>query len=222
MIFRRAGLLAMMALLPTALHAAEVKDHLASGSKFAQEKKYQEAAREFRTAVQIAPDNPEANLLLGLTLANTKELDEAVQYSSKAVQLKPSYAGFYNLGLIYANQEKFDKAVEAFEKAVGLSPRSYQAWHQLGKVYATDLKFEKAIEAYGKVIELNPKFADAYQGMGSAYYWNNDKASADAQVARLRELKYQAKADQLERWIKDKETKKGKAVKTAAKTAAKT
>lgn len=196
--------------------AAEVEDHMLSGSKFARDKKYQEAVREYETAVSLDPKNADANLLLGLTLANTGDLERAVQYSLAAVQIKPSYSGYYNLGLIYANQGKYDLAVSAYENAVKLNPKSYQAWHQLGLVYAAALKFDKAIEAYTHVVELNPQFAPAYQGLGSAYYWAGDAPSASKQVEKLKELKLAGKAEELDRWIKDKEAKKAKAAPKAA------
>ena len=197
--------------------AAEVEDHLLSGSKFAQEKKYKEAAREYENAVRLDPQNADANLLLGLTLANTGDLENAVKYSLASVVIKPSYSAYYNLGLIYANQGKYDLAIDAYTHAVALNNKSYLAWHQLGKVYATDLKFDKAIESYGKVIELNPKFADAYQGLGSSHFWAGNTEAAYAQVAKLKELQLAGKAEELERWIKDKETRKKKSAEKAAK-----
>jgi tetratricopeptide (TPR) repeat protein len=197
--------------------AAEVSDHIYSGNKFVQEKKYKEAAREFETAVRLDPENSQTNLLAGLALANTGELDKAEQYSLKAVQLEPSYAGYYNLGLIYSNQAVYDKAANAYEQAVKLNPKSYQTWHQLGKVYATTLSFDKAIKAYQKAVELNPKFPDAYQGLGSAYYWSGNLTSALQQVDELGKFKFEGKAQELERWIKNKESKKKKSTKKTAK-----
>jgi superkiller protein 3 len=187
-----------------------IQDHVFSGNKFVQDKKYHEAVREYETAVRLDPKNANANLLLGLTLANTGDLDRAAQYSTAAVALEPSYSGYYNLGLIYANQEKYDLAIEAYEKAVKLNPNSYQAWYQMGLVYSTALKFDKAVEAYEKAVQLNPKFASAYQGLGSAYYWNSDTPAAYKQAAKLKELKLAAKAQELESWIQDKESKKKK------------
>jgi tetratricopeptide (TPR) repeat protein len=202
-----------------AAEAAEIQDHVASGNKFVQEKNYKQAVREYETAVQKNPKDADANLLLGLTLANTGELERALQYTQAALQIRPSYSGYYNLGLIHANNGMFAQAAEAFENAVKTNPSSYQAWHQLGLVYASDLKFEKAIEAYQKVIELNPKFAQAYQGLGSSYYWNGDKESALAQVTKMRELKLETRAQEHELWVKDKETKKMKSEKKATKAA---
>jgi tetratricopeptide (TPR) repeat protein len=197
------------------LWAASVDDYMLSGSKHIEAKSYKEAAKDFETAVQLAPDNADANRLLGLSLAKLGDLDRAAQYSEKSASLKPNYAVYYILGLIYANQSKYDKAESAYTKALELNPRSYEAWHQLGKVYATTLAFDKAIEAYGSAVSLNSKFPDGYQGLASAKYWSGDLSGALQQVDELNRLGFKDKAQELERWLKDKESKKKKSEKKA-------
>lgn len=196
--------------------AATVEDYMLSGSKHIQDKKYKEAVRDFETAVQLAPDNADANRLLGLSLAKLGDLDRAAQYSEDAARLKPNYAVYYILGLIYANQAKYDKAETAYVKAIEQNPKSYEAWHQLGKVHATTLAFDKAIEAYNKAVSLNPKFPDAYQGLASAKYWSSDLTGALQQVDELNKLGFKDKAAELDRWLQDKEAKKKKAEKKAS------
>ncbi len=199
--------------IPSSLLASEVEDHLLSGSKFTQEKNYKEATREFEVAVGIDPNNANANRLLALSLAKAGELDRAVEYGLKAVQIEPNYPIYYVLGLIYSNQEKYDKAIDAYEQALKFNAKSYEAWHQLGKVNATLLKFDEATKAYQKAAELNPKFPDAYQGLGSAYYWSGNLSGALVQVDALNKLGFSEQAAELARWIKDKESKKKKTAK---------
>ena len=91
---------ALLLLLTVSAGAAELEDHMFSGGKFVEAKKYKEAQREFELAVGLAPDSAEANRLLGLTYAQTGDLDKAAQYSTKAAQLQPSYGVYYLLGLI--------------------------------------------------------------------------------------------------------------------------
>lgn len=209
--FRSLLLVSSIPLLAAAnLCAATVDEHLLSGSKFIQDKKYKDATREFETAVSLAPENADANRLLGLSLVRSGELDRATEYSLKAARLEPSYPAYYNLGLIYANQEKYERAADAYTQALELNPKSYEAWHQLGKVFATTLQFDKAVEAYSKAAQLNPKFPDAYQGLASAHYWTGNLAVALEQVDQLTKLGFAEKASQLEKWIKDKEAKKKK------------
>ena len=66
------------------------------------------------------------------------------------------------------------------------------------------------MEAFQKAVSNNPKFPEAYQGLGSAHYWSGNLTAALQQVDELSKLKFDAKAAELERWIKDKEAKKKK------------
>ncbi len=60
--------LGLMTACATACAITEIDDHLFSGSKFASEKNYKDAVREYKTAVSMDPQNAKANLLLGLAL----------------------------------------------------------------------------------------------------------------------------------------------------------
>jgi tetratricopeptide (TPR) repeat protein len=200
--------------------AADVKDYLLSGSKFVQDKKIDEAIREFENAISADPNNAEAHLLLGLALANKKDFDRAIDHTLRSVAISPSYSAYNNLGLLYANKGQFQNGIDAYENALKINPKSYVAWHQLGKIASSNADFTKAIEAFGKATELNSKFPEAYQGLGSAYYMNGDMTSALQQVGRLEKMQFKDKATELESWIKDKEIKKAKALKKLpAKTA---
>ena len=195
--------------------ADETEDSFAKANQYAQKHDYEKAAKEYQKVLAANPNDQKANLLLGLTYANTGELDEAVRYTLAALQLEKSYTGFHNLGLIYANKREYMKAVDAYKQALDLNPTSYRAWYQLGLVYASDLKFPEAVEAYEKVLELNPRFTDAFLGLGSAHYWAGDKGAAAEQVKKLREMGEKDKAQALENWIENKETKKADAKKSA-------
>ncbi len=193
--------------------AADVQDYLMSGSKFVQDKKIDEAIREFKNAVTVDPNNAEAHLLLGLALGSKKDLDQAIEHSLKSASIKPSYSAYNNLGLLYANKGQFQNGIDAYENALKLNPKSYTAWHQLGKLASSNANFTKSIEAFGKAIELNPKFPEAYQGLGSAYYMDGNMTSALQQVGRLEKMQFADKANELEKWIKSKEAKKAKVLK---------
>ena len=195
--------------------AADASNQMLSGSKFVQEKKYDEAIREFEAAVSLDPENAEAHLMLGLTYAAKRDLDKALEHTQRSITIKPSYSAYNNLGLIYANKGQFQNGIEAYEHALELNPKSYAAWHQLGKLASSNANFTKSIEAFTKAIELNPKFPEAYQGLGSAYYMEGDMASALQQVNRLEKIQFLDKSKELEAWIKEKEGKKARALKKA-------
>ena len=133
------------------------------------------------------------------------KLDKAVDHTKKATRLDPSYVTFYQLGLIYAAKNDLDKALESFDTALQYSPESYEVQYQKGLVYMSQKKFDESIRSFQKVIELNPYFNEAYVTLGGAYYRKGDKASAEEQVNRLREMKQNSYADAFQRWIQEQE-----------------
>src|ERR1700704_2861403 len=110
-------MVAMIAFFSLLSFAGELEDHITKGSQFVQAKDYKKAAKEYEAAVAINPKNSKANLLLGLTYANTGDLDKAIQYSEASVRSEASYSGYYNLGLIYADKADFEKSVQAYQEA---------------------------------------------------------------------------------------------------------
>ena len=201
--------LGLFALTPS-LYAGDFENAITRANKFVNAKNYEGAIKEYKKAIALKPNDPKANLLLGLTYANTGENSEALKYTQASIKTEPSFAGYHNLGLIHANAGNYEKSVDAYKKALEISPEAYRAWYQLGLVYATDLKFAEAIDCYEKVLKYNPMFTDALLGLGSAYYWSGDTTHALEQVARLREAKDKEKADALEAWIHNTESKKSK------------
>lgn len=83
---------------------------------------YDEAEKNYRQALQIAPDAPIAanNLAWNIAAYDRGNLDEALRLAQAAVG-KNSTAGFYDtLGLIYYKKGLFAQAVEQAKKAVAL------------------------------------------------------------------------------------------------------
>lgn len=175
---------------------------------------YKNAAKEYEEALKVDPENAYATLLLGMTYANLKDYDKALQYAEKAVQLQPGFTAYYNLGLIYANKNEAKKALEALDKALLANPASYQAHYQKGAIYSSRKEYEKAIEFYQQSIKLNPQYDRAILGLAGAYYFQGDKTSAQKQIEVLRKIGKKQEADGLEIWIseKDKLSAKGSMV----------
>ena len=191
-----------------------LENTITKGNEWVQKKDYIKAVQEYERAVKIDPKNAKAHLLLGLTYANTGQLDLAIEHSMDAAILNPSYSAYHNLGLIYANKDEYEKAADAYQNALKLNAASYQAWYEFGLLQAGHGQFAEAIHCYKKAIALNPVFPDAHLGLGSANYWAGNKIAAIEEVNALQLLKYKDKAEALNNWIKDKEARKAGAGKS--------
>ncbi len=81
-----------------------------------------EAEKNYRRALQIAPESPiAANNLAWLIASGGGNLDEALTLAQKVVSRDGTNAGFYDtLGWIYYKKELYSPAVEQLKKAVAL------------------------------------------------------------------------------------------------------
>ncbi|MGZ4972121.1 MAG: tetratricopeptide repeat protein [Limisphaerales bacterium] len=73
------------------LTAYDPQAHYNLGSVLAQRGKLDEAIQQFRTAIQIKPENPEAHFALGFVLANQGKTTEAESEYLLALKQKPNY-----------------------------------------------------------------------------------------------------------------------------------
>ncbi len=81
-----------------------------------------EAEKNYRRALQIAPESPiAANNLAWLIASGGGNLDEALTLAQKVVSRNANIAGYYDtLGWIYFKKELYSPAVEQLKKAVAL------------------------------------------------------------------------------------------------------
>ncbi|BBO73758.1 hypothetical protein DSCW_11750 [Desulfosarcina widdelii] len=114
------------------------------GQLFYSEERYDEAAKQYRDAVQV---NPSATnrYSYGEALIKVGNYGEAEYQFNQVKRLDPeSYAGDYGLGKMYAQDEQYDRAIEHFERALKLQPDFYDAMAEIGFTYADMGEIEKA------------------------------------------------------------------------------
>ena len=138
-----------------------------------------------------AMPRPQANL--GVALAETGSLDEAITHYQKAVDLKPEYAkGHNNLALALLQKGRTDDAVAQLEKALEIDPGYDEAHNNLGRVLAESGKTDEAILHWQKAIEVNPSLAEAHNNLGRALAERDrlDEAAAHLEKALALNPKY--------------------------------
>jgi tetratricopeptide (TPR) repeat protein len=104
--------------------ALEAQEHYSYGKVFFERGEPERAVDEFKTALDIEPDN--ANVLIGLgqCLLSLQKIDEAVVALEKAVNLTPEFAdAHYCLGRAYMEMGLREKATNEFKEALNINPR---------------------------------------------------------------------------------------------------
>lgn len=114
------------------------------------------AVAVMQRVLELSPDHPEALNYIGYTWADQNiNLDQALQYILRAVQLKPDN-GFIrdSLGWVHFRRGEYDEALEELRLAIQLEPTDPNIYDHLGDVYRALNKPEEARRAYSKGLEM--------------------------------------------------------------------
>lgn len=117
---------------------------------------YQQAILKMEKVIEIQPEHAEALNFIGYTWAdNNINLDRALAYIKKAVELKPENGYIADsLGWVYFRLGQLKKAETALEYALKLEPQDPHIYDHLAEVYASLKKTTKALQTYKKAYEM--------------------------------------------------------------------
>ncbi|MGO9124335.1 MAG: protein kinase domain-containing protein [Terriglobales bacterium] len=158
--------------------------HMALGMVSADKYDYAGAAREFRTATDLAPDNAYAWDLLSWTLGYEQPPDAvaAEKAARESLRLRPSrYQAYYHLGRALLSQQRYSEAIAAFERARELGPTTATADLGLGQAYLAQGDYDKALAALAK--SVRPTGIN-YFWLSAAYAARGDKDKALATLQK--------------------------------------
>jgi tetratricopeptide (TPR) repeat protein len=129
---------------------------LTLGRALGRQRQWAASEQALKTALQLAPDNPEVQVQMGVALF-FQEKPNAESAFRQAIQLKPDCApAYYNLGLCFMRQRRQAEAIDAFRSAVRLQPDLADAYIGLGSQLALQGRTFEALPALKRAVELNP------------------------------------------------------------------
>ena len=149
-----------------------------------------DAARARADAVLAkAPDNPDANVVLGTWHVEQQQMDEALAYFQKVVRAEPdSPRGWQGQGLVYMYRRDFPRAIESVEKALQTMP-DYATNHLI--IGWAKLCNEDAVgseKAFRQAVEANRNFAEAHGGLATALVFQKRIDEARDEIKKARGL----------------------------------
>ena len=129
-------------------------------------------------SVNLAPDDPAANLLLADTKKEIFSPDESsstINNYKKVVRLSPfDYRWWIELGRAFEQADKNGEAEKAYLRAVELAPDYTNPHWQLGNFYLRRNRSDEAFAELKKAAETNPIYRDQVFSLAWDYY-NQDK-----------------------------------------------
>jgi tetratricopeptide (TPR) repeat protein len=99
-----------------------------------------------------------------------------------------SAAQFHALGRKFIQDEKFEEAIGPLSEAIKLEPTLATAYNARGYCYSRIRKYKEALADFDEAIKLNPGYGNAYTNRAAARRALGDKAGADTDQAKAREL----------------------------------
>jgi len=159
------------------LEEGDVKDavgkhelHLYRGLIYAQTKKLDKAAAEFRAALAIDPKYEEAWKELCYMYIMAKDKEKANRAVDEYTAAFPNSApGWRFRGYVLNMREKHDEAVAALKKATELDPSDYFSWFEIGSILEKRKRIDEAAVAFRHVLRIHPGDAQAANYLG--YMW---------------------------------------------------
>ncbi|MBX2998786.1 MAG: tetratricopeptide repeat protein [Caldilineaceae bacterium] len=124
---------------------------------------YEEAVRLLRLALDYNPDDAVALNNLAWTLAYDlqTELDAALGYALRAVELVPDPSYYDTLGMVYYRLQQYDEALAAYTEALTLDPDLAASLRGRADVYFELGEIEKAIQDLEHYLDVEPSSEDA-------------------------------------------------------------
>jgi tetratricopeptide (TPR) repeat protein len=122
--------------------------HLAlAGLYYGLEYAWEKAEREYKLALQLAPNSPTAHAGYAAYLASMGRFDEALGEAKKADELTPSIATDIALARIYYSMRRYDEAAEHSKKSLKKGENVLGHFF-LGFVYVARQKYDEAIAEF--------------------------------------------------------------------------
>jgi tetratricopeptide (TPR) repeat protein len=135
-------------------------------------------------ALELSPNNPQAESLLGWAQMLQEKHDDALLNFQKVLMREPANAlARINVGYICLKKRIFGEAIEHLSKAIRLDndrKATLYAHFYLGLVYLEREMYEDAMNFFQKTIALGPNLIEAHYELGRANWFNGNREAAIA------------------------------------------
>lgn len=164
--------------------------HYTMGMVFRNKGLFNEALKEFLTALEFEPDNAIVKKNIGEIYLLKNENEKAIVEYSEALNRDKSSPKMPNdIGVACHRLGRLKEAMSWYLKAVEIDPTYVVAYNNLGIVHYHKGEKEKGKEYFKKAISVDPEYADAYLNLGLIFLQEADYEKAEEYFKKSLELK---------------------------------
>src|ERR671923_573588 len=143
---------------------------------------YEGAEKALKRALELAPDDPQSESLLGWAQMLQEKYDDALMNFQKVLMREPANAlARINVGYICLKKRICGEAIEHLSKAIRLNndrKATLYAHFYLGLVYLEREMYEDAQTFLRKTLKLGPNLIEAYFELGRALWLGGNREEA--------------------------------------------
>lgn len=163
--------------------------YLKSGEAYFTKGQYQEAAIQFRNAIQIDPRFAEAHYQLSRAYLGLKNPEAAYRELMETVTLAPQNSeAQLQLATLLIGARQYNQAQATAKKILNIDPANVRAHEILGEIYTLARDFPNAVLELAKAIELDPHRITDYAALGAVYLAAGKPADAEATYKKALEV----------------------------------
>ena len=136
-------------------NASLAEKHRRRGNGFSKQRKYREAAAEYREAIRLDPNNGRYYSNLCVVLIKQDDYAEAVIAGKQGIKVAPDDAQIRDsLGTAFHRQEKYEEAAAEYRVAIRLKPDEGKYHANLAGVLLKQGRPQKALDSAKRAISL--------------------------------------------------------------------
>jgi predicted O-linked N-acetylglucosamine transferase (SPINDLY family) len=159
------------------------------GALAKQQGNHADALQYKQKAVELAPNDPEAHLNLGITLQALSRMSEAESAVRQAIALNPDFAEAHcQLAVLLFMQGQIAEAEACCSRALTLKPDLAEAHYHLGAIRLRQSCLQDAEAYFRRALQLRPAYYDALNSLGVTLNALNQSDSAEACFRRAIQL----------------------------------
>jgi tetratricopeptide (TPR) repeat protein len=143
--------------------------YLMLGKTLHQQRRYEEAAMEYKTCLRLRPSTAVALNNLGSVRADQHKLKEAINLYRAALKLEPGYSQpRLNLARALVQQGHLQEAIQECRRGLTIQPTNAELHGLLGALLSKTGDADHAVESLSWATRLKPDWADAQADLAAA------------------------------------------------------
>jgi ADP-heptose:LPS heptosyltransferase len=134
---------------------------------------HKDAIENLKKAIELEPNNAENYSNISMCYSCLGEINKAIAYSQKAIELDRNAIFLNNLGLQYKKNNQPDKAIECFNESLEKSYDPYVVVN-LGSTWSDKLDVDRARSTILEITEKHPGISGAHVNLSWCYLVNKE------------------------------------------------